>query len=160
LAQLRQVELRRVVHGVQQPCRVMDACEHILGRDVTQEADYRAILVCLLAWGTHMGLGRRDYISDIGDHTLAATAEPFLGLETRQEANDRVSHAIAERPIVRPSALGDTRHSRSDGQQGATRLHTIKARHSPTYVGLPQGGALALYETVQTSLDGFKHSSP
>jgi hypothetical protein len=56
----------------------MDACEHILGRDVTPEADDRALLVCLLAWGTRRGLGSRGHISDIGDHTLAATAEPFL----------------------------------------------------------------------------------
>ena len=86
-----------------------------------------------------MGLGRMGDISDIGYHTLAATSETFLRLETLKEANDRVSNAIAELPIFRQYDLGDTLHSSRDGQKFETRLHTITARHSPTYFGLHKG---------------------
>jgi hypothetical protein len=137
--QLRQMEISSVVHFVHQQCRFMDAFEHILGRYVKHEADDRAIVACLLAWGTNMGLGRMGDISDIGYHTLAATSENFLRLETLKEANDRVSNAIAELPIFRQYDLGDTLHSSSDGQKFETRLYTINARHSPKYFGLHKG---------------------
>jgi hypothetical protein len=72
--QLRQVEIRSVVHFVHQQYRFMDALEHILGRYVKHEADERAIIACLLAWGTHMGLGKMGDIAEIGYHTLVATS--------------------------------------------------------------------------------------
>jgi hypothetical protein len=92
--QLRQVEIRSVVHFVHQQCRFMDAFEHILGRYVKHEADDRAIIACLLAWGTNMGLGKMGDISDIGYHTLAATAV-------------RCQYGTA-----RPVTQGSTRHGR------------------------------------------------
>jgi TnpA family transposase len=136
---LTQVDISRVLHFVDQHCRFMDAFEHALGRYVKQEADDRAIIACLIAWGTNMGLGKMGDISDIGYPTLAATSESFLRLETLRNANDRVSNAIAELPIFQPYDLGDTLHSSSDGQKFETRLHTINARYSPKYFGLHKG---------------------
>ena len=60
----------------------MEAFEHVLGRYSKQTADERLLTACLVAWGTNMGLGRMGDISDIGYHTLVATSENFLRLET------------------------------------------------------------------------------
>jgi len=117
----------------------MEAFEHVLGRYSKQTADERLLTACLVAWGTNMGLGRMGDISDIGYHTLAATSENFLRLETLKEANDRVSNAIAALPIFPHYAIGDTLHSSSDGQKFETGLPTINARYSPKYFGLKKG---------------------
>jgi TnpA family transposase len=117
----------------------MEAFEHVLGRYVKHEADDRAIIACLIAWGTNMGLGKMGDISDIGYQTLVATSESFIRLETLSEANDRVSNAVAALPIFRQYDLGDALHSSSDGQKFETRIPTINARHSPKYFGLHKG---------------------
>ena len=91
---LRQVDIGSLLHFVNQQCQFMEAFEHVLGRYVKQAADDLAIIACLVAWGTNMGLGRMGEISDIGYHTLATTSDNFIRLETLKEANDRVSNAI------------------------------------------------------------------
>jgi TnpA family transposase len=78
-------------------------------------------------------------VSDIGYPTLAAISENVLRPETLKEANDRVSNAIAELPILRGYDLGGLLHSSSDGQKFETRIPTINARHSPKYFGLHKG---------------------
>ena len=137
--QLRQVDISSVVHFVHGQCRFLDAFEHILGRYVKHEADDHAIVACLLAWGTNMGLGKMGDVSDIGYPTLAAISENVFRPETLKEANDRVSNAIAELPIFRQYDLGGILHSSSDGQKFETRLPTINARYSPKYFGLHKG---------------------
>ena len=129
-----------VLHFATRPCRFMEAFSHVLGRYAKQEADDRPISACLIAWGTHMGLGRMGQISDLGYHTLAATSDNFIRLETLREANDLVSNAIAELAIFRQYDLGGALHSSSDGQKFETQLPTINARYSPKYFGLKKGG--------------------
>jgi TnpA family transposase len=136
---LRQVDIRSVLHFVNQHCPFLDAFDHVLGRYVKQEADDRVLIACLIAWATNMGLGRMGAISDLSYQRLAATSESFLRLETLGEANDRLSNAIAALPIFRQYDLGDTLHSSSDGQKFETRLPTINARYSPKYFGLHKG---------------------
>jgi TnpA family transposase len=137
--QLRQVDISSVVHFVHERCRFLEAFGHILGRYVKREADDRALVACLLAWGTNLGLGKMGDVSDIGYPTLAAISENVLRPETLKEANDRVSNAIAELPIFRQYDLGGLLHSSSDGQKFETRIPTINARHSPKYFGLHKG---------------------
>ncbi len=96
---LKQVELVSVVHFVNQHCRFIEAFEHVLGRYAKQKADERIIVACLIAWGTNMGLGRMGEISDLGYHTLTATSDNFIRLETLRDANEQVSNAIAKLPI-------------------------------------------------------------
>jgi TnpA family transposase len=136
---LRQAEIGSVLHFVNQQCRFMAAFDHVLGRYAKQAADDIAITACLVAWGTNMGLGRMSEISDIGYPTLGTTSDNFIRLETLKEANDRVSNAIAELPIFRYYAIGETVHSSSDGQKFETGIHTLNARHSPKYFGLKKG---------------------
>lgn len=136
---LKQFDISNVLYFVNDQCRFMDVFDHVLGRYVKQEADDLAIIACLLAWGTNMGLGKMSDISDIRYHTLAATSDNFIRLETLKDANDLVSNAIAELPIFRHYDIGETLHSSSDGQKFETRIHTINARHSPKYFGLKKG---------------------
>jgi TnpA family transposase len=135
----RQVEISSVMNFVNQQCRFMEAFEHILGRYVKQEADERAIIAVLIAWGTNMGLGKMGDISDIGYQTLASTSDNFIRIENLREANDLVSNAITKLPIFQYYDLGDALHSSSDGQKFETQIHTINARYSQKYFGLKKG---------------------
>ncbi len=136
---LQQVDLQTVLHFANQHCQFMDAFSHVLRRYVKQAADDRVITACLIAWGTNMGLGRMGAISDISYPTLSATSDNFIRLETLQDANDRVSNAIAKLPIFQHYDIGDALHSSSDGQKFETLIHTINARYSPKYFGLKKG---------------------
>jgi TnpA family transposase len=136
---LKQVDISSVLHFVNQPCRFMDAFEHVLGRYTKQGLDDRVLVACLIAWGTNLGLGRMGEISDISYASIAATSDSFIRLETLSEANDRVSNRIAQLPIFRHYDIEDVLHSSSDGQKFETHRHTINARHSPKYFGLKKG---------------------
>jgi len=136
---LKQVEISDVLHFVNQQCSFMDVFEHVLLRYTKQKVDDRNIAACILAWGTNMGLGRMSEVSDIQYHTLSATSDNFIRLETISEANDRVCNAIAKLPIFQYYNIGETVHSSSDGQKFETRIHTINARYSPKYFGLKKG---------------------
>jgi TnpA family transposase len=136
---LHQVDISQVLAFVHRHCRFMEAFEHVLGRNVKQPAEDRALTACLIAWSTNMGLGKMGDISDLSYQTLATTSENFLRLETLREANDRISNATAKLPIFHHYDIGGTVHSSSDGQKFETRFPTINARHSPKYFGLHKG---------------------
>jgi TnpA family transposase len=136
---IKHVDIDSILHLVNRHCRFMETFEHVLGRYVKHEVDDRVIAACLIAWGTNLGLGKMGEISDIGHHTLSATSDNFIRLETLKDANDRISNAMAELPIFRYYDIGETLHSSSDGQKFETRIHTINARHSPKYFGLKKG---------------------
>ncbi len=136
---LSQVDIGSVLHFVNRHCRFMEGFSHVLGRYVKQEADDHAITACLVAWGTNLGLGKMSDVSDIRYHTLCATSDNFIRLETLAWANDCVSNATAELDIFRYYDIGETLHSSSDGQKFETRIHTLNARYSPKYFGLKKG---------------------
>ncbi len=136
---LPQVDISRVLHFVHQRCGFMEAFDHVLERYVKSDADTRSLTACLIAWGTNMGLGKMGNISDIGYQVLAGASENFLRLETLKAANDRICNATAELCIFRHYDIGEAVHSSSDGQKFETRIHTLKARHSPKYFGLKKG---------------------
>jgi TnpA family transposase len=136
---LAPVDIGSLLHFVNQQCRFMEAFEHILGRYAKQAADDHALVACLVAWATNMGLGRMGEISDIGYPTLATTSDNFIRLEMLKESNERVSNATAALSIYRHYDIDGTVHSSSDGQKFETRFDTINARHSPKYFGLKKG---------------------
>ena len=136
---LQQVEIKDVLHFVDQQCHFMQVFEHVVGRYVKQEADDHILTAALVAWATNMGLGTMAEISDIEYHKLAASSDNFIRLETLQAANDLVSNATAALPIFPCYDLGETIHSSSDGQKFETRIHTINARHPSKYFGLKKG---------------------
>lgn len=137
--QLPQADIDSVLHFAQRQCRFMDAFTHVLSRFARQALDAPALIACLVAWGTNMGLARMGQISDIGLHPLISTSDNFLRPETLREANDIVSNAIARLPIFHHYDIGDVVHSSSDGQKFETSVCTFNARHSPKYFGLKKG---------------------
>ena len=136
---LRQVNISRVLHFVNYHCQFMMCFEHVLGRYSKQAADERILSACLVAWATHMGLGRMGDISDITFDTLASTSENFLRPETLKAANDCISNAIAALTMFRHYDIAGVVHSSSDGQKFETALPTFNARYSPKYFGLKKG---------------------
>lgn len=136
---LKQVNISSVLHFVNQRCQFMNVFEHLLDRYAKQDSDDQALIACLIAWGTNMGLGRMGETSDISYHMLATTSDNFLRLETLRKVNDLISNAIAELPIFRHYDIGEALHSSSDGQKFESQIETINARHSPKYFGLKKG---------------------
>jgi len=117
----------------------LDAFTHILNRYAKTPIDRQAIIACLVAYGTNVGLGKMGEISDLNYQTLVSTANSFLRLETLRESNDRVSNAINKMPIFHHYDIDDAIHSSSDGQKFETQFSTIGARYSPKYFGLKKG---------------------
>lgn len=136
---LKPIEIRSVLHYVNQHCQFFEAFEHILGRYAKQTRDDRILAACLIAWGTNMGLGRMGEISDIDYSTLATTSDNFIRLETLKEANDRVSNATSQLPIFQHYNINEVIHSSSDGRKAETGISTINSRHSSKYFGLRKG---------------------
>ena len=136
---LQQINIAHLLQFVDSRCQCLDAFTHILNRYVKTPMDKQAIIACLVAYGTNVGLGKMGEISDLNYQTLFTTANSFLRLETLRESNDRVSNAMAKLPIFRYYDIDDTIHSSSDGQKFETQFSTIGARHSPKYFGLKKG---------------------
>jgi len=137
--QLPQADISSILQFANRQCRFMTAFTHILGRFARQSPDVPALIACLVAWGTNMGIARMGQISDIGYNTLASMSDNFLRPETLREANDIVSNATAALSIFRHYDIGDVVHSSSDGQKFETGVRTFNARHSPRYFGLKKG---------------------
>lgn len=137
--QLPQADISSVLHFANRQCRFMNAFTHVVGRFGKQPPDVPAMIACLVAWGTNMGIARMGQISDIGYQTLASMSDNFLRPETLQEANDIVSNATAALPIFRHYDIGGVVHSSSDGQKFETSVRTFNARYSPKYWGMKKG---------------------
>ena len=136
---LPQADISSVLQFANRQCRFMDAFTHVLGRFTRQLPDVPALIACVVAWGTNMGIARMGQISDIGYQTLASMSDNFLRPETLREANDIVSNATAALSIFRHYDIGDVVHSSSDGQKFETGVRTFNARHSPRYWGMKKG---------------------
>jgi TnpA family transposase len=136
---LQQINIAHLLQFVDSRCQCLDAFTHILNRYVKTQMDKQAIIACLVAYGTNVGLGKMGKISDLNYQTLFAAANSFLRLETLRESNDRVSNAMARLSIFRHYDIDDAIHSSSDGQKLETQFPTIGARHSPKYFGLKKG---------------------
>jgi hypothetical protein len=68
---------------------------HILDRYVKHDPDPRAILACIVALGTNMGLWKMADVSGLSHSTLMTTARNYLRLETLHSANDAITNATA-----------------------------------------------------------------
>ena len=108
---LPQADISGVLQFANRQCRFMDAFTHVLARFTRQSPDIPALIACLVAWGTNMGIARMGQISDIGYHTLASMSDNFLRPETLREANDIVSNAIAALSIFHHYDIGEVVHS-------------------------------------------------
>jgi TnpA family transposase len=136
---LPQIHIASLLRFVDARCQCLEAFTHILQRYVKTPLDRHAVIACLIAYGTNVGLGKMGAISDLSYPTLFAAAHNFLRPETVREANDRVCNATAKLPIFRHYHIDDVIHSSSDGQKFETQIHTLRSRHSPKYFGLKKG---------------------
>jgi TnpA family transposase len=136
---LQQINISHLLQFVDSRCQCLDAFTHILNRYVKTPMDRQAIIACLVAYGTNVGLGKMGEISDLNYQALFTAANSFLRLETLRESNDRVSNAMAKLPIFHHYDIDDAIHSSSDGQKFETQFSTIGARYSPKYFGLKKG---------------------
>ncbi|MED1405515.1 Tn3 family transposase [Bacillus mycoides] len=136
---LPQIDMRSILYFVNQQCNFLDNFEHILGRYAKQNTNYNILIPCLIAWGTNMGLYRMGEVSDIDFSKLATTSANFIRLETLKDANDCISNATSQLPIVKYYNIDDFIHSSSDGQRFETQIHTLQSRHSSKYFGMNKG---------------------
>jgi len=134
-----QIQIAPLLQFVDSRCQCLDAFTHILQRYVKTPLDRHAVVACLIAYGTNIGLGKMGAISDMSYQTLFTAANNFLRPETVREGNDRVSNATAKLPIFRHYHIDDIIHSSSDGQKFETQIHTLRSRYSPKYFGLKKG---------------------
>lgn len=134
-----QISIASLLQFVDCRCQCLDAFTHILNRYVKTPMDQQAIVACLVAYGTNVGLGKMGEISDLNYQTLYTSANSFLRLETLRAANDQVSNAMSKLPIFRYYDIDEEIHSSSDGQKFETQFSTIRSRHSPKYFGLKKG---------------------
>lgn len=143
---LKPIEIRQVLHYVNQSSNFTDAFAPVLTRYTKQSKNNQVLMACLIAWGTNMGLGRMGEISDIDYTTLATTSDNFIRLETLKEANARVVNAITKLPIFGHYNINKLIHSSSDGQKFETGIDTINSRYSSKYFGCNKG--VVSYSTV------------
>lgn len=136
---LPQMHIAPLLQFVDLRCQCLDAFSHILQRYAKTPLDRNAVVACLIAFGTNIGLGKMGAISDLSYQTLFTASSSFLRPETVREANDRVSNATAKLPIFQHYKIDDIVHSSSDGQKFETQIHTTRSRHSPKYFGLKKG---------------------
>lgn len=134
-----QISIASLLQFVDSRCQCLEAFTHILQRYVKTALDRHAVVACLIAYGTNIGLGKMGAISDMSYQTLFTAANNFLRPETVREGNDRVSNTTAQLPIFRHYNIDDMIHSSSDGQKFETQIHTLRSRYSPKYFGLKKG---------------------
>jgi len=134
-----QIYIAQLLQFVDSRCQCLDTFTHILQRYVKTPLDRQAVVACLIAYGTNIGLGKMGAISDMSHQTLLMAANNFLRPETVREGNDQISNATAKLPIFHHYNIDDMIHSSSDGQKFETQIPTVRSRHSPKYFGLKKG---------------------
>lgn len=163
---LPQIDMRSILYFVKQQFNFLDNFEHILGRYAKQNANYNIFIPCLIAWRTNIGLYRMGKVSDIDFSKLATTSANFIRLETLKDANDCISNATSQLPIVQYYNIDDFIHSSSDGQRFETQVHTLQSRHSSKYFAMNKGIAsytmVANHIPIQFSSEvrGFSEGRP
>ena len=84
---LPQIHIAQLLQFVDSCCQCLDAFTHILQRYVKTPLDRHAVVACLIAYGTNVGLGKMGAISDMSYQTLFTAANSFLRPETVREGN-------------------------------------------------------------------------
>jgi TnpA family transposase len=138
-SEVKSLDISDIIHYANDKCLFTNVFEHILGRYTKQTKDINALIACLIAWGTNMGLVRMSEISDIDYHKLISVSDNFFRLETLEAANDLICNEISKLLIFELYKIDDIIHSSSDGQKKEVLTSTINARHSPKYFGLNKG---------------------
>ncbi len=138
--QLKQVSIAEVLQFVQKDCGFMQEFTHIKPYDAKDILDPTAMMACIIANATNLGIYKMAETSDLDYHQMHTQMKNFIRLETLRDANDVISNAIAKLPIFKYWNIHDDRiHGSVDGQKFETRLHSFIARYSSKYFGVNKG---------------------
>jgi len=137
---LPRIRIADLLHFVDRDNNFMQAFTHIKPHHAKGERDITAIIACLIANGTNLGVYKMADNCDLNYDRMQGQLRNYIRPETLREANDIVSNAIADLPIFKYWDIHEEKlHASVDGQKFGTRLHTFMARYSSKYFGIGKG---------------------
>ena len=114
--QIKQISIAEVLQFSQQHSDFMQAFTHIKPYNAKDSRDPIAIMACIIANATNLGIHKMAETSDLNYNRMQSQMKNFIQLETLQEANDILSNAIAKLPIFRHWNIhNDGIHASVDG---------------------------------------------
>lgn len=138
--QVPQISIAEILQFAQKNCYFIDAFTHIKPYDAKDKIDPVAIMACIIANATNLGIYKMAQSSDLAYQRLHTQMKNFMRIETLRDANDIIVNAIAELPIFKYWNIHDDYiHGSVDGQKFETRLHSFIARYSSKYFGVNKG---------------------
>lgn len=139
-SELAKISIADVLHFAQKDCDFMRAFTHIKPHHAKSKRDITAIIACLIANGTNLGIYKMAENCNLNYDRMQGQLKNFIRFETLHEANDIISNAIVDLPIFKYWDIHEERlHASVDGQKFGTRLHTFMARYSSKYFGIGKG---------------------
>jgi TnpA family transposase len=138
--QILQISIANVLQFSQKHCNFMRAFTHIKPYDAKDSLDSIAMMACIIANATNLGIYKMAQSSDLDYQRMYTQMKNFMRLETLQDANDAITNAIADLPIFKYWNIHDDYiHGSVDGQKFETRLLSFIARYSSKYFGVNKG---------------------
>lgn len=138
--ELSKISIADVLDFADKECHFMQEFTHIKPHHAKSERDPTAIIACLIANGTNLGIYKMAENSNLNYDRMQGQLKNYIRPETLYEANDMISNAIADLPIFKYWDIHEERlHASVDGQKFGTRLHTFMARYSSKYFGIGKG---------------------
>lgn len=138
--QIPQISIANVLQFAQKHCNFMSAFTHIKPYDAKDSLDPIAMMACIIANATNLGIYKMAQSSDLDYQRMYTQMKNFMRLETLQDANDAITNAIADLSIFKYWNIHDDHiHGSVDGQKFETRLNSFIARYSSKYFGVNKG---------------------
>ncbi len=138
--QLSQISIANVLQFSQKNCDFMSAFTHIKPYDAKDTLDPVAMMACVIANATNLGVYKMAQSCDLGYQRMLIQMKNFMRLETLRDANDAITNAIADLPIFKYWNIHDDyMYGSVDGQKFETRLNSFIARYSSKYFGVSRG---------------------
>ncbi len=139
-AQLPFCDVADVFRFVNGQCQFLSALTPLQPRYAKQVADTDSLTAVIVAQAMNHGNLVMSRTSDLPYHVLEATYQQYLRQASLQEANDRISNAIAGLPIFPHYSFDlDALYGAVDGQKFGVARPTVKARYSRKYFGRGKG---------------------
>ena len=113
---------------------------HIKPYDAKDTLDPIAMMACIIANATNLGIHKMAESSDLSYQRMYTQSKNFMRLETLRDANDAITNAIADLSIFKYWDIHDDyMHGSVDDQKYETRLNSFIARYSSKYFGIGRG---------------------
>jgi TnpA family transposase len=138
--QIPQISIANVLKFAQKDCDFMSAFTHIKPYDAKDTPDPVALMACIIANATNLGIYKMAESSDLSYQRMYTQIKNFMRLETLQDANNLITNMVSDLPIFKYWNIHDDRiHGSVDGQKYETRLNSFIARYSSKYFGVNKG---------------------